>query len=282
MTWPASWSGTGRRQRPSPGLDNGHTPADSQKVHRQLWAGVAVGLVGTAAGIGAAIGGQLLGMLAAVACLACAAMIVTIDRRTRVAVAHARLAALSVAGALSAAGNDASPPLGWDASAGPETVVDSESGLLDHRVFSVTFERKIAAARRHLRPLSIVLLDVAEGLPPGRGRVRALAAFGAIVNQTLRESDIPCRVGDTVFGLILEDTPEPGGVWVAERLQIAAACSASAFVGPMRAAVATYPNHGLKADEVLRNATWALARASSHPDTEGDRFAPVEVPSPEL
>jgi GGDEF domain-containing protein len=247
---------------------------------RQFWAGIAVGLIGTAAGVGAAIGGQPLGLLAALACLVGGAMIVVAARRAQAAVPMAGLVELIEPEVLDPV--DPVQPGTWDASAGPETVVDPETGLLDHRIFAVTFERKVAAARRHLRPLSLVLIDIAAGLPAEEERLAALAAFGATVTRTLRESDVPCRVGDTTFGLILEDTAEPGGVWVAERLQIAAACSASAFVGPMRAAVATYPNHGLKAEEVLSNASAALARAVSQPAVDGDRFAPVEVPAQEF
>ena len=241
---------------------------------RHVWAGLVVGLVGTVAGIVAAVGGQALGIVAAIACVTCCVLIVMSDRRTQATLVHARLAEVT-------AGEVATPGEVL-AVAGPETVFDRDTGLLDHRVFSVTFERKVAAARRHLRPLSLVLVDIAVGLPADGDRAAALAAFGDTVNRTLRESDISCRVGETTFGLILEDTPEHGGVWVAERLQIAVSCSSSAFVGPMRAAVATYPNHGLRAEEVLKNATAALTRAVSQPAVDGDRFAPVEVPSPEL
>jgi diguanylate cyclase (GGDEF)-like protein len=249
-------------------------------VHREAWIGVAAGLFGTTAGIIAAAQGSPVGGVAAVACLICSGALVAADERVDVDAVHARLVEVTATQVVP----DVAPPqlAGWDATTGPETVTDPESGLLDHRVFSVTFERKVAAARRHLRPLSIVLLDIADGLPDGLDRSAALSDFGSIVTRTLRDSDVPCRVGETTFGLILEDTPEPGGVWVAERLQIAASAGGTVFSGPLRAAVATYPNHGLKAEEVLRNATAALARAASRPMSDGDRFATVEVPAPEM
>ena len=37
--------------------------------------------------------------------------------------------------------------------------------------------------------------------------------------RTLRESDAACRLGDLMVGAILEDTPEAGAVWAAERVR---------------------------------------------------------------
>jgi diguanylate cyclase (GGDEF)-like protein len=158
---------------------------------------------------------------------------------------------------------------------GPESVFDSETGLLDERVFVVSFDRKVAAARRHLRPLCLVLLDTSAGLPTHPSeRSRVLHRFGSLVRQTLRDADIACRLGPSAFGLILEDTPEAGGVWAAERLQIAMACHGGT---PTRlvAAVAAYPNHGLAAQEILQRAQDALRRAQSISGDDG--MGPVEV-----
>jgi diguanylate cyclase (GGDEF)-like protein len=154
------------------------------------------------------------------------------------------------------------------------TVFDTDSGLLDERVFVIFFERKVSAARRHLRPLSLVLIDVGDGLPvEPAARSQALASFGEVARNTLRESDIACRIGETTFGLILEDTTQGGAVWAAERLQIA-----SSEAGPplrLSAAVATYPNHGLEAPELLVRANQALAIARCKEDSRG--LGAVEV-----
>src|SRR5258708_27540620 len=75
---------------------------------------------------------------------------------------------------------------GEDLERGPESVFDQETGLLDERVFVVSFERKVAAARRHLRPLSLVLLDLGSELPVHPyERVRALTRFGDVLRGTL-------------------------------------------------------------------------------------------------
>jgi GGDEF domain-containing protein len=162
---------------------------------------------------------------------------------------------------------------------GPESVFDSETGLLDERVFVVSFERKVAAARRHLRPLCLILVDLAAGLPSDPDlKAAGVAHFGTTLRSTLRDSDIACRLGPSTFGLILEDTPESGGVWAAERLQMAVA-STSGPPNRVVAAVATYPNHGLAAQEVLQRAQEALARARASTE-EG--IGPVEVATADL
>jgi diguanylate cyclase (GGDEF)-like protein len=170
---------------------------------------------------------------------------------------------------------EAAAAAGDDAARGPESVFDNETGLLDERVFVVSFDRKMAAARRHLRPLCLVLLDAGSGLPDHPiERTQVLYRFGTLVRQTLRDADIACRLGPSAFGLILEDTPEAGGVWAAERLQIAMACHGGT---PTRlvAAVAAYPNHGLGAQEVLHRAQDALVRARAASCDDG--MGPVEV-----
>ena len=72
----------------------------------------------------------------------------------------------------------------------------------------------------------------------------ALASFATLLRQTLREADIACRLSGTTMGLILEDTAEEGGVWTAQRLQIALAKDVTR-VRRLAAGVASYPSHGL-------------------------------------
>ena len=50
-------------------------------------------------------------------------------------------------------------------------------------------------------------------------RQQALGVVGDVVRRTLRESDAACRLGDLMVGAILEDTPEAGAVWAAERVR---------------------------------------------------------------
>jgi len=244
----------------------------------RAWAGIAAGVAGAVAGIAAAAGGQpVAGGVATLGCVGCAAALLVANRRATGALA-ADVTVVAPVDDLPPALPVADPKPPEDR----ESVVDGDSGLLDHRIFTITFERKLAAARRHLRPLSLVLIDIGPGLPADpEPRRLALGRWGSMVTSTLRESDVACRVDDTTFGVILEDTPEPGAVWVAERLQIAASCSAGLDPGPVRAAAATYPNHGLRADALLAQAWAALHRARRQSSSTTGRLGRVEVPSPE-
>lgn len=140
-------------------------------------------------------------------------------------------------------------------------LVDEESRLPDHRFFELAVENRIAAARRHLWPATVVLLEVTlrPELDASRQRSDAIAGLAALFRRTLREADIACRLGPLTFGLVLEDTGEEGGVWTAERLQVAV--SEDLQVRRLAAGVASYPTHGLEADEVMTRAQAALTRA---------------------
>lgn len=141
----------------------------------------------------------------------------------------------------------------------PDPVEDAvpvdRSRLLAPALVGPTFEARVAAARRALRPVSMVLLELTiENAEGGRRLGRDVIAAAA--EATLRESDVVgSDVGGT-FVLILEDTGEDGAVWTAERLRrhVLESVSAVRFV----AGVATYPNHGLDAEAVRAKAGAAL------------------------
>src|SRR5437016_6900811 len=104
---------------------------------------------------------------------------------------------------------------------GNRTVLDTETGLPDQRFFELALDGRVAAARRHLWPMTLVLIDLALAADPGDDEAvgEALASFAELLRRTLRESDIACRLPSHRFGILLEDTAEEGGVWTAERLQ---------------------------------------------------------------
>lgn len=161
------------------------------------------------------------------------------------------------------------------------SLVDAETGLPDDRFFDLAVEGRVAAARRHLWPVTVVLLEIGVAVDArgARPAADAAVAFADLMRQTLRESDIACRVGPHTFGLVLEDTAEEGGVWTAERLQIALAQDVSK-VRQLAAGVAAYPTHGLVADDVLARAQAALTRACAAEAGRG--LGQVEVAQADL
>jgi diguanylate cyclase (GGDEF)-like protein len=160
--------------------------------------------------------------------------------------------------------------------AGNRPVVDPETGLPDQRFFELALDGRIAAARRHLWPMTLVLIDLTILVEPGQEHTagEVLGAFATLLRRTLRESDIACRLSGHRFGLLLDDTAEEGGVWTAERLQIGLARDPGR-ISRLSAGVASYPTHAMRSDEILRQARAALARACAAEPDHG--LGPVEV-----
>ena len=122
------------------------------------------------------------------------------------------------------------------------TLTDDATGLFNEQFFRVSLDTRVSAARRHLRPVAVVLVQVSEG-----------------VRSTLRDADTACRLDDGRFALILEDTPENGAVWTVERVR-----RALAVVRPgqtLWAGIACYPAHAFDAWELFDRAAQALEAA---------------------
>lgn len=241
-------------------------------MDRRALPGLFGGLAGCAFGIvGAVVGSPFAVVLGAACSLTAAASslaLVATARRAERLLAHVE--------ARSAGGDT----LG-DADAGavlpPPTLVDPETGLPDGRFFDVAVAARIAAARRHLWPVTIVLLDVTPH--EGQSLRHAVSGFCALVRQTLREADAVCRTGPSTFAVLLEDTNEAGGVWAAERVQAALARD-EIGVAQLVAGVATYPTHGLDATIVHQRAKSALARAAAADAGHGLGAVEVAVADP--
>jgi diguanylate cyclase (GGDEF)-like protein len=256
-------------------------------MDRRVAAGLAVGLAGLAAGVAAGLAGTpVLGLVAGACALAGAAVVLVLGaalgrRDHDLAVVHDGLAALhsEVSHLRNAtdAGQEAIKVAGSFAEMvalrnrelvrqASTSLVDDATGLLDARYFQPALQSRVAAARRLLRPVSVVLLEL-EG-PDDVG------VFAGVLRQTLREADTACRVDDHRFALILEDTPEGGGVWAAERIRAGFAREGGP-VQTLSAGVAAYPSHALEADDLLGRAERALerARASGRGQVE---VAPVD------
>jgi GGDEF domain-containing protein len=133
---------------------------------------------------------------------------------------------------------------------------DPESGLLNDAYFRAALEQRVAAARRLLRPFSIVLIELSIASP------ETTRLVSGALGETLRESDTACRLDSGGFGLLLEDTPENGAVWTVERLRRALnGADASTPTPVLWAGVASYPAHALEATDILARAERALTQA---------------------
>ncbi len=125
--------------------------------------------------------------------------------------------------------------------------------ILDEVTLTRALFSRVAMARRALRPLSLIHLEVVAG--DGR-RVEIAQRFEQMLDVTLRESDVCGRRADGVYVFILEDTGEDGAVWTAERLRRNMAASTEGI--RLCAGIASYPSHGLVAAALDAKAASAL------------------------
>ncbi len=144
---------------------------------------------------------------------------------------------------------------------------DEESGLLSNSFFPVYLEQRITAARRTLRPVSLVIFEL-DGLDKNDSnsptdRNFYISAVGDVVKRTLRESDCAFRIEGNIFAAVMDDTTESGAVWAAERVRGVLHTGALAGRVTVSAGVACYPSHALESEILIDSANKALAGAKA-------------------
>lgn len=153
-------------------------------------------------------------------------------------------------------------------------ITDAETGLFNEQFFVVTLDKRVSAARRGLRPLAVVLVEVVSGLgSEDETRPCDPKAVAGGILETLRDADTACRLDDGRFAMVLEDTPENGAVWTVERVRRRLAEQQSDQT--MWAGVACYPAHAFDAAQILEQAQRALAAAK---DWRQDRIEVATLP----
>lgn len=140
-----------------------------------------------------------------------------------------------------------------------DALTDDATGLFSEGYFTVALEARISSARRNLKPVGVVLIEVIEGLNSGLPHPADPARVAESINATIRQADTACRLLDGGFALVLEDTTENGAIWTVERIRRRMIEHAPGLT--MWAGVACYPAHGLSTDEILDRADHALDMA---------------------
>lgn len=140
-----------------------------------------------------------------------------------------------------------------------DTLTDPSTGLFSESFFNVALESRVAAARRHLRPVAIVLLEVVEGLPHSDPVEADAGIVAESIRITLREADTACRLRNGYFALLLEDTPENGAIWTVERIRRHLLGTRQGLT--LWAGVACYPAHAFSPEEIMGAAETALHSA---------------------
>jgi diguanylate cyclase (GGDEF)-like protein len=105
-----------------------------------------------------------------------------------------------------------------------QAVTDELTGLANRRRFLSQLDAEITRSRRSALPLGIVLADLDDfkrvndtyGHDVGD---LALRAFADILQATVRDVDLPVRLGGEEFAVLLPDTDLEGAAQLAERLR---------------------------------------------------------------
>jgi GGDEF domain-containing protein len=137
-------------------------------------------------------------------------------------------------------------------------LADPATGLLGERYFVITLEARVAAARRHLRPLALILLEAVHD-PTGTAPSIDATIAADVVRETLRDADTLCRLHNGRYAILLEDTPENGAIWTVERIRRRLGEQLDDVT--VWAGIACYPANGFDGPEVLDRAREALDQA---------------------
>jgi diguanylate cyclase (GGDEF)-like protein/putative nucleotidyltransferase with HDIG domain len=144
-------------------------------------------------------------------------------------------------------------------------LTDPLTSLLNRRGFAQLMESELARATRGDQPLSLLVgdLDHFKTINDRFGHHEgdlALADFSQLVSETKRQIDGAARIGGEEFALVLPSTDEHGAYLMAERLRRLLRDTAPAERAGLTISfgIATYPEHGRGADELLRNADQAM------------------------
>jgi diguanylate cyclase (GGDEF)-like protein len=152
-----------------------------------------------------------------------------------------------------------------DAPDGADWEIDRVTGLIRERHLPVVLQQVVAAARRNVRPVSVVFWEVdGLGATSATALDQALTALAAVAWRTLRESDTIFQLGDEAALAVLADTTEPGAMIVAERVREGLRASPIGDSLTVSAGIACYPLHALDPLQLVARAAQALEVARAH------------------
>jgi len=143
----------------------------------------------------------------------------------------------------------------------PQTdrLLDAETGLFSQLFFQASLEKRVSAARRGMRHLSLAIVDVVVGPADARPEPADAKLVAATMTAVFRDADTIARADDGTFLLLFEDTPETGAVWTMERFRRRLADDHPGhltWVG-----ISCYPSYGFNAEQLVQQAREALERA---------------------
>ncbi len=168
-----------------------------------------------------------------------------------------------------------------------QSIRDPLTGLFNRRFLEESLAREVRRAERHNSQVSVLMLDVDHfkrfndtwGHEAGD---LVLREIGAVLDQSVRDGDVACRFGGEEFAIVMPDAPFEIALLRAEQLRMRVKAIAIAYreqaLGAVAVSVgvASYRQHGLDGEHVLRSADEALYMAKQ---AGRDRVAGATQPS---
>lgn len=169
---------------------------------------------------------------------------------------------------------------------------DPMTGHLNKRAMEVEFERRIRAAQRFGKPLSVIVTDIDKfksvndtyGHSVGDVVIKGL---GAVLSRCKRQTDAVARFGGEEFVVVCEETDVEGAYLLAERIREELGRTVfNTEMGPLSVTcslgVAEFPRDGETKEELFHRADEALYEAKrggrNQTRVAGRRQAPVVAP----
>ena len=140
-----------------------------------------------------------------------------------------------------------------------DVIIDPDTGLFSQVFFDASLIKRISAARRGLRPLSIAVADVV--LEVGTPHIHPAPArpVADVMVGVFREADTLARSKDGLYLILLEDTPENGAIWTLERLRRKIAEDLPGHT--LWVGLSCYPAYGFDGNQLADQARRALESA---------------------
>jgi len=169
-----------------------------------------------------------------------------------------------------------------------ETQIDATTRLVNRANALRALDREIDHARRYGRTLSVSLFGIdgypqVEGEPDTARGAAQLRAVGKLLAESARDTDLPARLDEETFIVLLPESGRSDAVEMADRIRKEFEESTSSGEipvmfgqGTMSGGIATFPEDGDDAVVLVQRATDALVRARKE---GGNRV--ISSPSPD-
>jgi len=145
--------------------------------------------------------------------------------------------------------------------------LDSLTKLHNVTYFHKYLDRELQKAQRYNRPLTVAIFDLDQFEAYNRlfGRLegdQVLRIVGNIIKDGLRTVDIPCRYGGEEMAVVLPETDQESGLFVAERTRKSVETHPFSLKHvTISAGLAVFPTDGKDSKDLLKKAEAALEKA---------------------